>query len=334
MCEFNILFTSAGRRVSLIRHFKETLKAMNLPGKIVTTDLKRNAPAPFVSDYRELVPRVTDPDYISVIKRICRQYKIKLLIPLIDTELVLLSHYKAEFEEMGVVVLVSSTETNEICFDKRKTYEYFKRIGVKTPEILEPEKVLSDPEAPYPFLLKPANGSCSQGVTKINNAKELAFFREYIEEPILQELVVGEEYTLDVLVDFQGNIYSIVPRLRIETRAGEVSKGMTVKNFAIMAAAMEVVKALPGAVGCITVQCFLTGSGEIKFIEINPRFGGGFPLSIQAGADFPRWIIEMMLGNKLHIDIDDWQDGVVMLRYDDAVFMRKEMMEDDQSGCI
>lgn len=334
MCEFNILFTSAGRRVSLIRHFKKTLNDMNLTGKIVTADLKRNAPAPFVSDYRELVPRVTDPGYIGVLKGICRQYKIKLLIPLIDTELVLLSHHKAEFAEMGVEVLVSSAETNEICFDKRKTHEFFKRAGVKSPEILEPEKVLSDPEAPYPFLLKPVNGSCSVGVTKINNAKELNFFREYIAEPILQELIVGDEYTLDVLVDFDGSVYSIVPRLRIETRAGEISKGMTVKNPALMAAGMKVVEALPGAVGCITVQCFLTGEGDIKFIEINPRFGGGFPLSIQAGADFPRWIIEMMLGNKRPIAVDDWQDGVVMLRYDDAVFMMKEMIEDEQSGCI
>jgi len=334
MCEFNILFTSAGRRVSLIRHFKETLKAMNLPGKIVTTDLKRNAPAPFVSDHRELVPRVSDPEYIAVIKEICRYYRIKLLIPLIDTELVLLSHHKAEFAEIGVVVLVSSTETNEICFDKRRTYEFFKRTGVKTPEILEPERVLSDPEASYPFLLKPANGSCSVGVTKITNPKELNFFREYIEEPILQELVVGDEYTIDVLADFNGTVCSIVPRLRIETRAGEVSKGMTVKNPAIMAATMKVVEALPGALGCITVQCFLTRGGEIKFIEINPRFGGGFPLSIQAGADFPRWIIEMMLGNEVRIAIDSWQDGVVMLRYDDAVFMSKEMIEDDKSSCI
>jgi len=172
------------------------------------------------------------------------------------------------------------------------------------------------------------------GVTKITNPKELNFFREYIEEPILQELVVGDEYTIDVLADFNGTVCSIVPRLRIETRAGEVSKGMTVKNPAIMAATMKVVEALPGALGCITVQCFLTRGGEIKFIEINPRFGGGFPLSIQAGADFPRWIIEMMLGNEVRIAIDSWQDGVVMLRYDDAVFMSKEMIEDDKSSCI
>ncbi|MFZ3172015.1 MAG: ATP-grasp domain-containing protein [Carboxydocellales bacterium] len=326
MGNFNILFTSAGRRVSLIRHFKQILGEMNLKGKIVTTDLQRNAPAPFVSDFKELVPRVTEPNYIEVLKEICQRHAIKLLIPLIDTELELLALHRTEFAKKGVTVLVSSKETNEICFDKRKTHDFFLRAGVQTPRILDPEKILSDPVAEYPFLLKPARGSSSIGVTKINNAKELDFFKEYVPEPIIQELVVGDEYTIDVLVDLNGNICSVVPRLRIETRAGEVSKGMTVKNPAIIVAGMKVVEALPGAVGCITVQCFLTPSGDIKFIEINPRFGGGFPLSSQAGADFPRWIIEMILGCKKQIAFDSWQDGVVMLRYDDAIFVSKEMI--------
>jgi carbamoyl-phosphate synthase large subunit len=122
------------------------------------------------------------------------------------------------------------------------------------------------------------------------------------------------------LVDFDGKVRSVVPRLRLETRAGEVSKGMTVKHRGIMEATKKVAENLPGALGCLTIQCFLTPAEEIVFIEINPRFGGGFPLSIQAGADFPRWIIEMMLGRKSEIVFDGWQDGVVMLRYDDAVF--------------
>lgn len=326
MCEFNILFTSVGRRVSLISHFKETLKKMKLTGKIVTTDLQRNAPASFVSDYHELVPRVTESNYIEVTKEICHRHNIRLLIPLIDTELVLLSKHKSEFAGMGVTVLVSSEETNEICFNKRKTHDFFRRAGVDIPQIFDPQKILADPKAEYPFLLKPANGSSSVGVTKINNARELEFFKDYIKDPILQEFVVGNEYTLDVLVDFQGNVHSVVPRLRIETRAGEVSKGMTVKNPAIMAAGIKVAKALPGAVGCITIQCFLTFNDEIKFIEINPRFGGGFPLSVEAGADFPRWIIEMMLGIKRQIALDGWQDDVVMLRYDQAIFVSKEMI--------
>lgn len=330
MYSFNILFTSAGRRVSLIRHFKQSLTDLGLTGKIVTTDIQSNAPAPFVSDDQELVPRVTDPSYIDTLKEICKRHNIRLVIPLIDTELVLLARHRDEFAEMGVTLLVSSVETNEICFDKRKTHDFFISAGLRTPAILDHQKILANPNAKYPFLLKPAEGSSSVGVTKIENATQLAFFLEYVKQPILQELVEGEEFTLDVLADFDGNVCCVVPRLRIETRAGEVSKGMTVKNPALIDAGVKVVENLPGALGCITVQCFLTLDGEIKFIEINPRFGGGFPLSIQAGADFPRWIIEMMCGRKPQIACDSWQDGLVMLRYDDAIFVSKDMISHDK----
>lgn len=134
----------------------------------------------------------------------------------------------------------------------------------------------------------------------------------------------GEEYTLDILVDFDGNARCIVPRLRIETRAGEVSKGITVKHPGIIAAGRKVAEALPGALGCITVQCFLTRSGDIVFIEINPRFGGGYPLSFAAGADFPKWIIQMVLGEVPDIKLDGWQDDLVMLRYDEGIFVDKK----------
>jgi carbamoyl-phosphate synthase large subunit len=323
----NILFTSVGRRVSLIRNFKKSLNELGVKGNIITTDFQKNAPASFIGDFYEQVPLIKDPTYIETLKNLCNKYEIKLLIPLIDTELTLLSTHKDNFQDIGVTLLVSSPETNEICFDKRKTYRFFKQIGVETPEISDPENILAkDDPAKYPFLIKPFDGSASVGVTKINNRKELDFFKDYVRNAIVQEFLIGKEYTLDILADFPGKVRCVVPRLRIETRAGEISKGITVKNPLLIAAGKTVVEALPGAVGCITVQCFLTPDDQIKFIEINPRFGGGFPLSFEAGADFPRWIIEMMLGREADISIDGWKDGVVMLRYDDAIFVTKEMI--------
>lgn len=326
MSKFNILFTSAGRRVVLLWHFKQSLKNLGITGSIVTTDFKKNAPASFIADAYEQVPHVNDLSYVAMLKDICKKHHINLIVPLIDTELHLISLHRQDFDAIGVTLLVSSNETNEICLDKRNTYNFFKSAGVQTPALLNPEEILADSEAKYPFLLKPADGSCSIGVTKISNTRELEFFKDYVPNAIVQEFVVGEEYTLDILVDFHGQVRCVVPRLRIETRAGEISKGVTVKNPALIGAGKKVVDSLPGALGCITVQCFLTPNDEIKFIEINPRFGGGFPLSIQAGADFPRWIIEMMLGREPEITIDGWQDGIVMLRYDDAIFVTKEMI--------
>lgn len=326
MQSFNILFTSAGRRVSLIQHFRQALNNLGLAGCIITADCQRNAPAHFVGDFQELVPRVNHPKYIQCLLEACEKYQVKLLIPLIDTELCLLAHRKKDFEAIGVTLLVSSIQTNEICLDKRNTYKFFKEIGVATPEIISPETILADPQANYPFIIKPSDGSSSVGFTKIKNAHELAFFKDYINNAIVQEFVVGQEYTLDVLVDFQGTVQVVVPRLRVETRAGEISKGITVKDYELIHAAKKVVDLLPGTVGCITVQCFLQPDGDIKFIEINPRFGGGFPLAFQAGANFPTWIIEMILGKKTQIAIDDWQDGLAMLRYDEAVFVHQEII--------
>jgi carbamoyl-phosphate synthase large subunit len=329
---FNILFTSAGRRVSLIKHFRKSLLQMGVEGKLITADMNRHAPAAFVSDLHVLVPKVTDDGYIDKLIDICKEQQIRLLIPLVDTELQLLANRKKQFEQLGVTLLVCSPEVNEICFDKRNTYQFFRDIRVNTPKVLDPELLLNDPNSKYPFFLKPATGSSSKGATIIHNARELDFFKDYIADAIIQENIEGEEFTLDVLVDFQEKVRCVVPRKRIETRAGEVSKGMTVKHAEIMAKGKEVVEKLPGAFGCVTVQCFLTASDEIFFIEINPRFGGGFPLSINAGADFPRWIVEMVLG--IEGDAErDWKDGVVMLRYDDEIIVSKEMIY-DQSYCF
>lgn len=319
---FHILFTSAGRRVSLIKSFKEALKELSPDGKIITADMQKSAPASFVGDVHELLPRITDESYISKLLECCHKHSIKLLIPLIDAELQVLADHRAEFEELGVCVLASSSEANRICYDKRKTAVFFQSIQVKTPEIFNPQQILSDPHAPYPFILKPANGSASIGVTKIHNPEELRFFLNYVSNPVLQEYIIGREYTVDVLMDFQGRARAAVPRLRMETRSGEVSKGMTVKDRNIMSASMKVTEALPGAVGCITLQCFVTNSDEIVFIEINPRFGGGIPLSLTAGAQYPKTIIQWLLNQPLDwTNMDDWQDGLVMLRYDDAFFV-------------
>lgn len=319
--ELNILFASAGRRVSLLRHFRNVLDQTGLSGKIIAADLREDAPAIHVADIYEPVPRVSDPAYINRLKEICLKYNIGMLFSLIDTDLILLSEYKEEFKKLGVTIIVSDRETNKICFDKRSTYDFFKNNQIATPELFEIDDSTDLGKFTYPLLLKPASGSCGHGVTKINTEKELRFFLEYIDDPIVQEYIEGDEYTIDIYVDFSGKVRCVVPRLRMETRAGEVSKAVTVKDDELINLSKHVVEALPGSMGCITVQCFKTRNNEVKFIEINPRFGGGFPLSLKAGADYPLWIINEFLGRYSSIKMDGWQDGLVMLRYDDEIFV-------------
>jgi carbamoyl-phosphate synthase large subunit len=231
-----------------------------------------------------------------------------------------LANNKYLFEQHGVKLLISSKELNEISNDKLDTYKFFAKNGILTPKAFNEEDLKME-NYKFPLLIKPRNGSSSKGVIKVNNKRELDFFKDYIPNPIIQEFIIGTEYTVDVMTDFNGNIKTIVPRQRIETRAGEVSKGITKKDFDIINAVKNVVTKLPGAVGCITLQCFKKEDGKIIFIEINPRFGGGIPLSIEAGANFPLWTIEMCQGASFNEVELTWKENLTMLRFDDAIFM-------------
>ncbi len=213
----NILLTSVGRRVELLKAFRESMYRSNITGKIITTDLKRNAPAAFLADTAELVPRIDDPNYIDRLLDICDRHQIDLLIPLIDTELDLLSLHEQRFRDRGVTVLISSAAVNDICHSKKRTGLFFQTIGVKTPKIYQLSEVK---DRDFPVIIKPNKGSASIGVYRIQNRTELNFFANYVEDPIIQELISGEEYTIDILVNFQGKVISIVPSLRLETIAG------------------------------------------------------------------------------------------------------------------
>lgn len=320
--KINILFTSSGRRTSLLQQFREVFVQEKINGRIMTADLRETAPTAFFSDKHFIVPRVTEPNYIQELINICRTEHVDIIIPLIDTELVILSENRHVFEEIGVIVLVSSKALNEIANDKTKSYEFFLDRNVPTPKVFSEEEITAK-QYEFPLLIKPLDGSSSRGVTKINNEKELMFFKDYIPNAMVQEYVTGTEYTVDVMVDFGGNIKTIVPRLRIETRAGEVSKGVTKKDQDIITAVRHAVKALPGPVGCITLQCFKKDNGEITFIEINPRFGGGIPLSIEAGANFPLWVLQVCSGGTFSEEDYSWRENLTMLRYDHAVFTER-----------
>lgn len=319
----NILFTSAGRRVALLRLFREALARRGEDGQIVSADCSRHAPAHFAADAAELVPPISDPAYVAALLEICRRRRIRLLIPLIDTELSLLADRHREFEAVGTTLLVSSPEVNRICIDKRRSAEFFRGCGLAAPRIYSLAEVRAG-AASFPLVVKPAQGSSSLGVHRVEDLEALEFFAARVAKPVIQELAEGREYTLDVLTDFSGKILCVVPRWRIATRAGEISKGMTVREPALIESGARLVQALPGPCGCLTVQCFHAPGQPPQFIEINPRFGGGFPLSAAAGADFPGVLLDLLTGRAPAREALAWKDGTVMLRFDDALFVRRE----------
>lgn len=315
--QLNILFTSAGRRVSLLREFRRAATDLRIQLNIHAADSWELAPALQVADRAAVVPTIDAPGYIGSLLEYCSRNEINALIPLIDTELLVLAEARDRFEQAGTRAIVSSPEVIGIATDKILTAEFLTKHDLLTPRILT-EKELDS--AQLPLFSKPRFGSAGHEVNKITTAEELAFFRGHRPDSIFQEFIDGNEHTVDVFVDFNGRPLCAVPRRRHEVRGGEVTKGQTVRHKGIIDQSLKLVEALGGCAGMITVQCFLTPDDRVVFIEINPRFGGGVPLSIQAGADSPRWLLELLLGRTPVIEPDCWTDGMLMLRYEEGMF--------------
>jgi ATP-grasp domain. len=174
----------------------------------------------------------------------------------------------------------------------------------------------------YPLFIKPKSGSSSINAYKVNNRKELDLYRSIINEPIVQDFIEGEEYTVDVFLDFQGNPITIVPRLRMAVRSGEILKGKIIKDRDIIEDITRLMKALK-PIGHITVQLMKTKQG-IKYIEINPRFGGGAPMSIQSGADSCENLYRLLMGQILKYN-EDYRDNIIFLRYDSSICLDQNM---------
>lgn len=312
----NVLILSAGRRVELTQAFKRDL-ALTLPyAQVFATDMYPElSPACQIADKYFSAPRVTDSTYIELIKQICIKHDIGILVPTIDTELLLLSEHKAEFESLGMHILISDSKLIKACRDKRETAKLFKELNIEQPAIMAKDALT------FPCFCKPYDGSCSQGAIAIKTKSDLT--TELLNDPknMFMELVPKDysEYTIDGYYDKSGNLKCLVPRKRIEIRAGEVSKGVTRKNF-VYDYLLERVMHIDGALGCITFQLFVNEETQsIKGLEINPRFGGGFPLADAAGATFSLWAIqEFLCGQPIKFN-DSWQANLLMLRYDAQV---------------
>lgn len=319
--KINVLFTCIGRRVSLLNSFRRAAGQLRINASFFGTDMTELSPALQLCDKSFLVKPTTHPGYIRQLLEIVKKNRIKLLIPTVDLDLKALALNKSKFTSLGCQVLVSNPEVIDICQDKRKTFLFLMKNGFDTPDTMSVRSALSKRKLTWPCFLKPWDGYAGRGNAIVNNRKELSFFAKRIPNAICQEFIEGTEYTCDVYIDFDLNVRCVVPRKRIEVRTGEVSKGKVVKNTRIMKQAASLAEKLGAGPGVITLQLFLTSGAKIKFVEINPRFGGGAPLSIKAGANFPKWILKELSGKKPKIRFDGFEDKLIMLRYDSEVWL-------------
>ena len=318
----NILFTCVGRRVSLLNSFRRVARQLKMNASLLGTDTTVLSSALQLCDKKFLVKPITHPGYIKQLLKIVGTNKVKLLVPTVDLDLKILAQNKSKFAAMGCCVLVSTPQIVDICQDKRKFYRFLVKNGFDTPRTMTVRTALSKNKLNWPCFLKPWDGYASRGNAVVNNCKELLFFAKRIPNCIVQEFVEGTEHTCDVYVDFDMKVRCVVPRKRIEVRTGEVSKGQTVRHTHIMSEAARLVETLGTGPGVITLQLFLTEDDKVKFIEVNPRFGGGVPLSIKAGANFPKWILQELSCKKPPIKFDGFKDNLIMLRYDGEIWLQ------------
>jgi len=315
----NILITSAGQRVALVKEFQETLKRFFPDAKVFTTDMNpRFAPAAYVSDGCFEVPQCTSDDYVETLLALCMEQGIGMIVPTIDTELAILSANKESFTKQGIFVSVSNYDFIMMCRDKRNTGEFFEKHGIRVP------KAIDKYHPTFPLFAKPYDGSLSTNLHYIKNADELT--KEILEDPklLFMEYIdkeVYKEYTVDMYYGKDHKVKCIVPRERIKIRAGEINKGLTEKE-PLTKYLYDRLETIKGCVGCICIQVFLDSKTcDVVGIEINPRFGGGYPQTYAVGGNYPELLIrEYFLGEKVAY-FDDWKDHLLMLRYDDAVYV-------------
>ncbi len=315
----NILITSAGRRVSLVKAFQKELRSLVIEGMVMTTDFNINLSAACqVSDKSFKLPLVDDKNYLSSLLEICINNDIKILIPTIDTELLVLAENIKLFLKNGITPIVSSKEFISICRDKREMNSFFVKSNIDVAD------EYSKYDYKLPLFIKPYNGSRSLDTFVIKNHEDLTeyhfinkdlMFLEYLDHDLY------DEFTCDLYYDKNNNLKSVIPRKRIEVRDGEVNKGVTKKNK-LVDYIKKHLNHIDGAVGCLTAQFFKhSENNEIYGIEINARFGGGFPLTYLAGANFPKWIIQEYFFNQEIEFFDDWESDLLMLRYDNEILV-------------
>jgi HAD superfamily hydrolase (TIGR01549 family) len=310
----NILFTGVGRRIELLQAFRNAALVLNKELKIYGADMAGTAPALAYCDYVRRVVAMKDPGYIQNLLDICITDHINLLIPTIDTDLLVLSENKERFEEIGTRVMISAPEMIRICRDKNNTSQFFVDCGLHAPM---PVNDWQEYKSGYPAFIKPKDGSSSINAFKVENEEELEVYAGQVEDYIVQPFISGHEYTIDIFCDWNGDPISIVPRERLQVRAGEVLKTQIYMDLLMIQEMKTLCKAFKPC-GPMTVQLIRDDKGIDWYIEINPRFGGGAPLSMKAGARSAEAILKLMDGEVIEY-CTEISDGAIYSRFDQSV---------------
>lgn len=327
---YNLLCCNVGRRGRLMVDFKESLAGK---GRVVATDNWSVAPALFKADSQYMVPKIHDEQYINAVLDICKKESINAITTFIDPEIEILSKNRNLFINNEILPLCPSEYTAFLCFNKYEMFKHMTGKGVRT--VLTYNSIesfmegLSKNEISFPVFVKPVTGSGSVGAQRVCTMEELtALFSEGKFNYIIQELMTGSDCDVDVYVDcISHKPVAAFSKRKIETKIGGASKTISFKDPKLFDFIEEVCTVLE-----INGPCdmdFFYKEGEYYLSEINPRFGGAYLHAYGAGVDFIKLIINNIDGIENKSQVGDYEEGVLMLMYDDVVITKeKDLLKD------
>ena len=305
--------------MALLEAFRNAMDELSVTGKLIATDITTTSPAFHTADLGLLVPTVGRIEYIPAVVKIVSEHDIDLVVPLTDLDLRSLARQQHRFKEIGCTVMVGPEPVIRLCRDKNRTGQLLKKAQLVPIKTWSLKEFRGQPF--YPCFVKPIRGSGGVGSGLVRSARELrAHISNFGEPLIVQEYVPGREYTIDVYRSRDGQVRSVVPRQRLVVRSGEVEKGITVKDDELIEAAVKLANVLGGMWGVFCCQCRRGEDDVPRFFEINPRFGGGVPLSIAAGANLPLYLLQEVLGLPITAELGKFTANMLMMRFDKALF--------------
>ena len=283
--------------------------------EVFAADMDRWASAIYLVEppYRRLLPAGRDPDFVDVVRGIIRDDAIDVVFPTVDVELPRLAAVR---DDLGAVLASPSLQTLETCLDKLALARACDRtVRVPRTELLGTPQATSGWD--FPVIVKPRRGAGSRGVRTVHSQAELDAVHDE-EDLIVQELLPGDEFSVDVLADLAGNVVAAVPRARLRVDSGVAVAGVTVHDDALIETASAVARAV-GLSTVANVQLKLDSAGNPGLLEVNPRFPGAMPLTIAAGVDMPSLTLDAVLGRPIpaHVDFRE----VANVRYLEDVFL-------------
>ncbi len=323
-----VLVTAAGAMpaVAIINALK---RQQEIPIRVVAVDIYALCAGRYLSDHFSTVPPAADETYVERVLDLCRREKVHVVFPVLDEEQLVFADQRERFEREGICVIANDPTLVRLARDKYRTHEFCRAHGISTPLTLLPDEVARSETLGFPLIVKPRVGQGSNGVFKATNVRELEFFLSYVRDPIVQQFLDGQEYTIDILTDFQGRVISVVPKARLAVKAGVQVKGCTVRHNRLL----QYGQMLAGTLGLApraNIQC-IEMEDHLHLIEVNPKFPASLPLTVAAGVNAPLLLVMMWLGRRVDPMIGQFREGLVMLRYWQEIFVERERLTRDDA---